>query len=349
MADQFSALELLLEDGSLDDATKRQAMGAQLRRQNAMGIVGQLMGVQPTQMAGQNLQGGAENSLKLAMQQRTVAKEAAARESERKQAQANWQAQQEREARRDAEQQRQFAQQEARLGRQSAEGNKKRYDIDPNSGRIFDTFTGEFVTGAPGEGAASDASGLPESGLRVTPQGGKPPSESEAKTGMRTGVGVSALTQLAGVPESAMTPGKAESAAQFFGLPAAQQTAVAGFFGGPERLLARGAQDQFIDQALTEMTGAAYTEHQLSAFRSAFMPSVFDNEKSRAEKQQRAYEYVRQQAQASGRAWTPERDMAFRQMMQAMQSNPQSNTEQSQPQGEDPRRGAPGDKYLEGF
>jgi hypothetical protein len=172
------------------------------------------------------------------------------------------------------------------------------------------------------QGAVSDpnapAGALPESGLRVTQPGGKAPSEAEMKTGMRAGVGVNALTHLAGVPDDALTPGIAESTANFFGLPAAQQNAVAGMFGGPERVLAKGAQDQFIDQALTEMTGAAYTEHQLNAFRSAYLPTIFDNEASKAEKLNRAYEYVRGQAQAAGRAWTPERDMAFRQMMQQL-------------------------------
>jgi hypothetical protein len=81
MADQFSALELLLEDAPLDDPLKRKAMGAQLRKQNAMGVIGQLMGVQPTQMAGQNLQQGAQDSLKLAMSQRQAAKEAAAQQA----------------------------------------------------------------------------------------------------------------------------------------------------------------------------------------------------------------------------------------------------------------------------
>ena len=79
--DQFSALELLLDDGSLDDPLKRKAMGAQLRKQNAMGVIGQLMGTQPTQMAGQNIQQSAQDSLKLAMSQRQAAKEAAAQAS----------------------------------------------------------------------------------------------------------------------------------------------------------------------------------------------------------------------------------------------------------------------------
>ena len=84
MADQFNALELLLDDNALGDETKRKAMGAQFRKQNAMGVIGQLMGVQPTQMAGQNIQQGAQNSLKMALAQRQAASEAASAAAQRK-------------------------------------------------------------------------------------------------------------------------------------------------------------------------------------------------------------------------------------------------------------------------
>jgi hypothetical protein len=96
MADQFSALEMLLDpEDQLADETKRKAMAAALRRQNAMGIVGQLMGVQPTQQAGQMIAEQSNTSLRSALAKQQAAREAAAREAERKQAQANWQAQQE--------------------------------------------------------------------------------------------------------------------------------------------------------------------------------------------------------------------------------------------------------------
>ena len=199
MADQFNALELLLDDGSLDDPTKRAAMGAQLRRQNAMGVVGQLMGVQPTQMAGQNIQQGAETSLKLAMSQRQAAKEAAARASERQQAQDNWQAQQEREARRDAEQRRQFAQQEARLGaNQNAEAKRQwAAATNPVTGEsdLYNTITGRWRSeemggaqgaGPPGVGAPTgDAVGAAGASGKFT--------ESQRTGAIRAGEGSIAL------------------------------------------------------------------------------------------------------------------------------------------------------------
>ena len=54
MASIFDAL--LDPDETLTDPAKRQATAAALRRQNAMGVVGQLMGLEPTQRAGSMLQ-----------------------------------------------------------------------------------------------------------------------------------------------------------------------------------------------------------------------------------------------------------------------------------------------------
>ena len=68
MADQFNALEMLLDpEDQLADPIKRKATAAALRRQNAMGVVGQLMGVEPTQRAGTMLQEGAQTSVRSAM------------------------------------------------------------------------------------------------------------------------------------------------------------------------------------------------------------------------------------------------------------------------------------------
>jgi hypothetical protein len=95
MADQFNALEVLLEpDDALADPIKRKATAAALRRQNAMGVVGQLMGLQPTQTAGTMLQENAQTSLKTALAKQQAQKEAEARASEARIAQQRWEAQQ---------------------------------------------------------------------------------------------------------------------------------------------------------------------------------------------------------------------------------------------------------------
>jgi hypothetical protein len=112
------------------------------------------MGVQPTQQVGAGLRDEAQGSLKMALAQRQAAKEAAARASERQQAQDNWQAQMERDQARDAEQRRQFGVSESRLAANQADERKKRYQhaVDPISGemRLYDITTGEWVEGSAG-------------------------------------------------------------------------------------------------------------------------------------------------------------------------------------------------------
>jgi hypothetical protein len=159
-----------------------------------------------------------------------------------------------------------------------------------------------------------------------------------------------------------MKPGAIETAANVLGLPSAAQTFIAGATAGPERNVVRGAQDAFIDASLTEMTGAAYTEHQIAAFRNRFMPNYFDTPETQAIKSQAALDFVRQQAQAAGRAWTPERDMQFRRMMHVAAQSPQAGADAA-PQGAAygtlgarpagspaaarPGTPRPGDKYLQ--
>ena len=80
---------LLDPNDTLDDPTRRAATAAALRRQYDYGTIGQLMGIEPTMRVGQSAQDQAFGSLRAAMDKQRAAKEAAARESERKQAQAN--------------------------------------------------------------------------------------------------------------------------------------------------------------------------------------------------------------------------------------------------------------------
>ena len=372
--DQFSALELLLDDGSLDDPTKRAAMGAQLRRQNAMGVVGQLMGVQPTQMAGQNLQQGAETSLKMAMSQRQAAKEAAARESERKQAQANWQAQQEREARRDAEQRRQFGVQEARLASaQSQEGKKQWAAIaDPITGQVilYNQFTGQKLNsdGSPygsGQGAPQQAP-TPPGGVSAGPAPlgmgtgmGKPPTESETKAGLMGGVGagnLGAAQSIINKNPGAAKPGFLETGATLFGMQPEAQTLMTQLGGGTDRAAVRSNIENFIDTSLTAITGAAYTPAQLATYRAQYMPTILDTAASRKQKSEAMVRFVREQSRAAGRAWTPEREQQLQGLVQAINlgsdpgmqpgATPQQMLDVPGPQ--QPQGPRPGDKYLGG-
>jgi hypothetical protein len=174
-------LEMLLSpDDELAQPEKRAAMAAALRKQQAMGTLGQLMGVAPTVRAGESMQQGAEQSLRLALAKQQAAKEAAARASERQQAQGNWQADQTRQAARDAEQQRQFGIQETRLGRsQDAEAKRQwAHAVDPITGqmRLYNQITGEWrdseaaPQGAAPQGAAPQGEGFGSMppGVRLT-------------------------------------------------------------------------------------------------------------------------------------------------------------------------------------
>lgn len=283
----------------------------------------------------------------------TGLKQTRAQRAKDAEAQRRWEAEQARAA---EQHKAQMALQWAQERRQAAQQGQDAWALmaDPVNGGFvrYNKRTGEMMAVDPRTGAGlkppqADASGLPPSGLRTTQPGmGKAPTEAEAKSGMRAGVSLDALKTIAESSPNARTPGMIETAANFFGMPSAQQTLIAGATGGAERNLVRGAQDAFIDSALTEMTGAAYTEHQIAAFRNRFMPNYFDDDISKQVKINAALDFVRQQAQAAGRSWSPERDMQFRQMMMSL-----SGMEQPQAQGVSPppqQGGRPGDKYLGG-
>ena len=315
---------LLDPNDTLDDPTRRAATAAALRRQYDYGTIGQLMGIEPTMRVGQSAQEQAFGSLRTAMDKQRAQKEAAARESERKQAQANWEAQMERDRARDAEQRRQFQIQEARLAgsAKDSEWSSPVADqinggwvvvskVDPNK---FIRIASDGTTSGTVESmGAGDASGLPPSGV-VRP-GGKPPTEGESKSGLLAATQVNTLNTIANADPSMRKPGFMESVITASGINPDAQTFLVGGVAGPERNTVRGAQDAFIDAGLTAITGAAYTPHQIAAFRNRFMPNYWDTEDTLKIKTDAAVEFARQAAINANRAWTPERDMQFRQMM----------------------------------
>lgn len=209
MADQFSALELLLDpEDQLADPIKRKATAAALRRQNAYGTLGQLMGVQPTQQAGVAIQEGAQQSLRSVLAKQQAAKEAASRKAEREQAQANWLAEQQRQAARDAEQRRQFGVQEARLGAQQNQESKRQWAhaVDPVTGtmRLYNQITGEWSDGVGGQPQGNQTAGLdiPIVGAANVPGAGKL-TESQRTGAVRSGEGTIAIRNAlnAGFPD----------------------------------------------------------------------------------------------------------------------------------------------------
>jgi hypothetical protein len=344
-------LEALLNpDEDFSDPVKRQATAAALRRQQGLGMVGQLMGVQPTMQAGAAMQENAQGSLRSALAKQQAAKEAAARASERKQAQDNWQAEQTRQQKQfEANQALQWAQE--KRARDSANQDAYAIVADPVTGGFvrYNKKTGEVTPvsttgGAPSPGGPSQFPQQSPNGVQLTPlqqAPGKPPTEAESKTGMRGGVSTNALQVAQGVINrnpGAAKPGIMETAGTLFGLSPEQQQLLTQVGGGADRGIVRSAVEGFVDSALTEITGAAYTPAQLATYRARFMPTILDTPKSRQQKTQQMVDFVRQQSNAAGRAWTPLREQQLNQLVQAINmADPQEV-----PQGPAAMPGQPG-------
>lgn len=238
---------------------------------------------------------------------------------------------------------------------------------DPISGeiKIYNKKTGEWkdaqgnatdapMQSGPNVGPRADGTGLqrPQSALpgatgMLPPREqmmGKPPAEAQGKSGMRGGVTTQAMQtveDVVGRNPSAQRPGIIETAGTLFGLPSETQQLVAQAAGGADRGLVRGAQEGAIDAALTEMTGAAYTEPQLATYRARFMPTILDNAESTAAKKQQFMEFIREQSTAAGRAWTPDREARLQELAKQIEAN----AGQGAP---GVAQGRPGDRYLRG-
>lgn len=263
MANMFEAL--LADDDIRDPA----AIAAALRRQQKLGTLGQLMGVQPTREVGAQMQEGAQTSLRSAMAKQQAAKEAAARAEERKQAQANWQAQMEREQARDAEQRRQFAIQEARLGRTQDQEGKKQWAVDPLTGRLYNQITGEWKDDMPMQ--AGGAQALPQ----FNPQLGMKPTEKMKND-------LVAIQQQRGSVQGALTAAQGNPKAFGFGEGALERfggdvgTAFAQWKRNPQDTATRAYVLNNVSAIINERAGAAQSVQELARLRG-FLPSETDD------------------------------------------------------------------------
>jgi hypothetical protein len=276
MADQFNELEVLFDpNDQLDDPVKRKAMAAALRRQNAYGTLGQLMGVQPTMQAGAAIQEGAQTSLRSALAKQQAAKEAAARATERQQMQDRWEAEQKRQAERDAEQRRQFAIQEARLGRTSS---------DENWVSVTNPITGETVMvnkKNPSQTMPVDFSGQG----KPSGQEGPLPQFNPAR-GMKPTTQMQndliAIQQQRGAVEGALSGAKANPNAFGFKEGALERfggdvgTAFAQWKRNPQDTATRAFVLNNVSAIINERAGAAQSAQELARLRG-FLPSETDD------------------------------------------------------------------------
>lgn len=276
MASIYDAL--LNPDEEFADPTARAATAAALRRQNAMGVVGQLMGVKPTMQAGQNLQEGAQTSLRTALAKQQASKEAASRKLEREQAQANWQAQMERDKQRDIEQRRQFQIQESRLGANQNQEARKQWAsaVDPITGqmRLYNQITGEWRD-EPGMGGNA-MPGRPGQQPQFNPQMGMKPTEKMKND-------LTGIQQQRGAIEGALgaveqRPGafgvSARNIAEQFGGPVG--SALAAWTRSPEDTAARSFVLNNVSAIINERAGAAQSVQELARLRG-FLPNETDD------------------------------------------------------------------------
>jgi hypothetical protein len=308
MADQFSALELLLDpEDQLADPIKRKATAAALRRQNAYGTLGQLMGVQPTMQAGTAIQEGAQQSLRAALAKQQAAKEAAARKLEREQAQANWQAQMERDQARDAEQRRQFEIQERRLSRPSPSSEERKRFVSAGDGMVLDTFTGAVTMGMP---TSTQGQGV---GQPRTPGFAAPPptgygkqTEAEQKSQFYAQTMSSALPQMVGALASGYTPGRIDQFAagpQASGIGGKIQANVPRSFGSQAGREFYTAGRQVLAGILRKESGAAITDDEWQNYGPMYLPWPGDSPEEIQRKIQVLHEQAENAARGSGSAY----------------------------------------------
>ena len=290
MANLFEAL---LSDDEIRDPA---AIAAALRRQQKLGTLGQLMGVAPTREVGGQMVEGAQTSLRSAMAKQQAAKEAAARAEERKQAQANWQAQMEREQARDAEQRRQFAIQEQRLGRSQDAETKAQWQsaVDPVTGamRLYNKYTGEWkdeVGGTP-PSAQPQQSGGPAGFPGMPAGGGKALTEGQNKNFLGTSTMATTLPTVERLVAQGWGPSQIDKFAAGPMLPGWQkviQGVTPRSFASKEGEEYFAAGRQIVGAILRPESGGAITEDEWTEYGPQWLPWPGDSFELRQEKVKR--------------------------------------------------------------
>jgi hypothetical protein len=286
MADSFSALEVLLEPADpLNDPFRRQATAAALRRQNAYGVLGQLMGVQPTQRAGVALQDTAQQSLRGLLAKQQADKAAAARAAEQAQQQQNWQAEQAQQQQNwQAEQAQQQQRHRDQMGLQYAQERRlaaaQNSDlraqwasaVDPVTGsmRLYNRYTGEWRDETPA-GPAAPAQ-LPQ----FNPALGMRPTE-------RMKNDLTGIQQQRGAIQGAVAAAEQNPQAfgfgprnllEQFGGPVG--SAIAAWARNPQDTAARSFVLNNVSAIINERAGAAQSAQELARLRG-FLPNETDS------------------------------------------------------------------------
>lgn len=170
-------------------------------------------------------------------------------------------------------------------------------------------------TDAEGNVRMYDAAGneigmLPKAGKPAAAAGGTAATESERLAGYNAGRALDAAKRIAAAttqsPE-ATAPGPGEAFTRLFVDP--------NFVRSEERQRVTAAQREMIDALLTLATGAAYNREQLEGQMESYVPRYTDEPGTREDKRAALLGLIQNAKIKAGRAWTPEMDVSFEQLL----------------------------------
>jgi hypothetical protein len=170
-------------------------------------------------------------------------------------------------------------------------------------------------TDAEGNVRMYDAAGneigmLPKAGKPAAAAGGTAVTESERLAGYNAGRALDAAKRIAAATKQspeATAPGEVEAFTSLFVDP--------NFVRGEERQRVSSAQREMIDALLTLATGAAYNREQLEGQMESYIPRYTDRPGTREDKRTALLGLIQNAKIKAGRAWTPEMDASFEQLL----------------------------------
>lgn len=203
--------------------------------------------------------------------------------------------------------------------------------LDQKSGKIIDpTKQGPIDTAVPPQ------EGAPKP-LKVKQKDGAT-TESERLAGYNAGRALDAAKRISSALEkdpAASAPGLVETAVG--------RVADPNILRGEGRQRVAAAQRELIDALLTLATGAAYNREQLEGQMESYIPKWSDQPGTREDKRAALLGLIQNAKVKAGRAWTPEMDAAFQQLLTPPEVPGET---QATPESEDPELNDLLEKYL---
>lgn len=151
---------------------------------------------------------------------------------------------------------------------------------------------------------------LPKAGKPAAAAGTSAATESERLAGYNAGRALDAAKRISTALEkdpAASAPGLVETAVG--------RVADPNILRGEGRQRVAAAQRELIDALLTLATGAAYNREQLEGQMESYIPKWSDQAGTREDKRAALLGLIQNAKVKAGRAWTPEMDAAFQQLL----------------------------------